>query len=242
MINEDIIKILNRDLTVSTERGVFSTPSEITAHVNALIDASYSSRAISLELQEIGWQKCGSSRAKRKHDNKAQCYYWKENRQLKALLDPSASTNTQSETQSKDTSSDDDESLASINRRFRSAQASKESWLSKIRETESETAKHREKHSRLQLEKDRGELVSVKEVVSEWEMRLNELKIELFNLPLKYSSRWSSINDETIIQEELERELNALCTRLSEGKNEAIKTKDERVENDRETDNDSEAI
>ena len=238
MINEHIREILNRDLIESTKRGVFSTPSEITAYVNGLLDASYSTRIISAELQEIGWKKCGTSRAKRKIDNRAQCYYWKQNRKQKALLTPSA----QSQPQSNENSSDDDESLASINRRFRSAQASKESWLSKIRETESETAKHREKHSRLQLEKDRGELVSVKEVVGEWEKRLNELKIELFNLPLKYSSRWSSINDETIIQEELERELNALCTRLAEGKNEAIKTKDERVENDREIDNDSEII
>ena len=74
MINEDISQILNRDLLVSTKRGVFSSPSEICQHVNNLLDASFSSRAISVELQEIGWQRCGSSRAKRKIDNRASAY------------------------------------------------------------------------------------------------------------------------------------------------------------------------
>ena len=174
-MNEEISEILNRDLLVSTERGIFSNPSEITQHVNALLDSSYSTRTISVELQEIGWQKCGTSRAKR--NNKAHCYYWKQNRQSKALLSPSASGNTQSEPQSK---SNEEESLAAIDRRFKIGRANKEISLSKTREIESKSAEHREKHLELELQKERRELISVDKVSRYW----NEAIMYMRKFPL----------------------------------------------------------
>ena len=236
-MTEQIIDILKSDVIVSKKRGAFSTPAEITAHVNLRLDSAYSAKAIAESLKTLGWSVSGKRRIKRL--GKACNFYHRQGDiESKALLDPSASANTQSEPQSK---SSDVESLSEIDKTFKIARRDKEENLASIRKVEISSATHREKHLRLQLEKDRGELVSVKDVVQEWEMRLNELKIELFNLPLKYSSRWSSINDEAIIQEEFERELNTLCTRLAEGKNEAIKTKDEILENDRQTDTDNES-
>ena len=224
-MNEEISEILNRDLLVSTKRGIFSNPSEITQHVNALLDASYSSRAISTELQEIGWQKCGSSRAKRKSDNKAQCYYWKQNRQSKALLSPRA--NTQSETKSKGDSSEG-ESLSSINRRFRSAQADKEKSLSKTRETESESAKHKSEHLRIELETRRGELISVEEVTRGWNEAAIALRTALYTMPLKYSSRWASEQSADVVEEEFTTELDNVLRKLVEAEEEAIKKENEK--------------
>ena len=230
MINEEITKILNRDLVVSTERGVFSSPSEITQHVNALLDASYSTRTISAELQEIGWKKCGTSRAKRKIDNRAQCYYWKQNRKQKALLNPSANTNTQSN----DTSSEDGESLASINRRFLASRADKEKSLSKTRETETESAKHKSEHLRIELETKRGELISKAEVKRVWERAIVYMKTNLYTLPERFSQRWASESDSEKIYDEFIKELDALLNRFAQdgervvtGENEKDFTDDE---------------
>ena len=152
-MSEHISEILQRDLVVSTKRWAFSTPAEITEHVNALLNAEYSTRRISVELQSLGWQQCGSNRAKR---NGRTCgYYFKGNRKGKSLLSPIA--NTQSKSQSKEASSED-ETLASIDRRFKQARASKEQNLSDIRKVEIKTAAHRETHLRLQFEKERKEL------------------------------------------------------------------------------------
>ena len=222
MINEKIAEILNRDLLVSTERGVFSSPSEITAHVNGLLDASYSTRAISVELQELNWQRCGSSRAKRKHDNKSAAYYWKENRQQKALLLPSTKT------QSNSASSGSGESLSSINRRFRSAQADKERSLASTRSIETNTSKHRENHLRIQLEKERGELVRIEKVVKDWNEALVALKSALYTIPLKYSARWASETNENVIDEEFITELDNVLRKLCEAKEEAIKQENEK--------------
>ena len=237
MINENISQILHRDLTVSTERGLFSSPSEITAHVNSLLDAAYSPRTISAELQEIGWKKCGSSRAKRKHDNRAQCYYWKQNRKRKALLLPSANTNTQSN----ENSSEDGESLASINRRFLASRADKEKSLSKTRETESESAKHKSEHLRIELETRRGELISVEEVQRVWERAIVYMKTNLYALPERLSQRWASEESEDKIYEEFIKELDALLNRFSRdgerivtGENEEDFTTDESTDDENE--------
>ena len=217
MINEEISEILNRDLIVSTERGFFSSPSEITQHVNALLDASYSTRAISTELQEIGWQRCGSSRAKRKHDNKSAAYYWKENRQSKALLLPS--TKTQSNSAS---SEDEDESLASIDRRFKIGRANKEISLSKTREIESKSAKHREKHLELELQKERRELISVEKVSRYWNEAIMYMRNSLYELPMKFSDRWASEVDGGVIHDELIKELDIMCRKWSDQGEKAI--------------------
>ena len=208
---EEIAYILQRDLIISAKRGIFSNPSEITQHVNALLDASYSSRAISVELQEIGWQKCGTSRAKR--NNKAHCYYWKQNRQSKALLSPSASGNTQSEPQSK---SNEEESLAAIDRRFKIGRADKEISLSKTREIESKSATHREKHLELELQKERRELISVEKVSRYWNEAIMYMRNSLYELPMKFSDRWASEVDGGIIHDELIKELDIMCRKWSE--------------------------
>ena len=215
MINEEISEILNRDLTVSTERGIFSAPSEITQHVNSLLDAAYSTRTISAELQEIGWQKCGTSRAKRKHDNRAQCYYWKQNRKQKALLSPSAKTNTQSEPQSNDSPHETQEPLSSIERRFRSARADKERSLASTRSVEVSTSKVKRDHLEIQLAKERGELISVEEVKRTWEAAIVYMKTNLYTLPERLSQRWASEESEDKIYEEFIKELDALLNRFA---------------------------
>ena len=218
---EEIAYILQRDLIISAKRGIFSNPSEITQHVNALLDSSYSTRTISVELQEIGWQKCGTSRAKR--NNKAHCYYWKQNRQSKALLSPSASANTQSEPQSKShENSDEEENLASIDRRFKIGRANKEISLSKTREIESKSAEHREKHLELELQKERRELISVEKVSRYWNEAIMYMRNSLYELPMKFSDRWASEVDGGIIHDELVKELDIMCRRWSDQGEKAI--------------------
>ena len=102
------------------KRGIFSNPSEITQHLNALLDASYSTRAISSRIDK---KSVGKNVGKAAEQNVsriiglAMLLLWQENRQSKALLSPSAKTNTQSEPQSKShENSDEEESLASIDR------------------------------------------------------------------------------------------------------------------------------
>ncbi len=75
-MSEHISEILQRDLVTSSKRGDFSTPKEITKHVNILLDSAYSTRRISVELQDLGWQQCGNSRTKR--NGKTCGYYFKK--------------------------------------------------------------------------------------------------------------------------------------------------------------------
>ena len=225
-MSEHISEILQRDLVVSTKRGEFSTPAEITEHVNALLDADYSTRRISVELQSLGWQRCGSNRAKR---NGRTCgYYFKGNRKGKALLSPIA--NTQSKSKSKEASSED-ESLASIDRRFKHARASKEQNLSDIRKVEVKTASHRETHLRLQFEKERKELIPIEEVTKGWETALVTLKNELYALPLKLSGRFASLNDEGKIHDDFIQELDNMCNRLNRAEEEATVAEKDRLKN-----------
>ena len=211
---EEIAYILQRDLIISAKRGIFSNPSEITAHVNNLLDASFSSRAISVELQEIGWQRCGSSRAKRKHDNKSAAYYWKENRQSKALLLPSAKTNTQSEPQSKGDSSEG-ESLSEIDKTFKIARRDKEENLASIREVEISTSKVKRDHLEIQLAQERAELISKVEVKRIWQASLVYIKQGLYTLPSRFSERFASETNDQVIFDELTTEIDALLTRFA---------------------------
>ena len=237
MINEHISEILKRDLIESTKRGVFSSPSEITAHGNASLEASYSTRTISVELQEIGWQKCGTSRAKRKHDNRASCYYWKQNRKQKALLTPSAQSQPDS------SENEDGESLASINKRFRAAQADKERSLASTRSVETKSATHREKHLRLALERDRGELIEISEVQRVWNEALVYIKTGLYTLPSRFSERWASETDDGVIYDELVAELDFLCNKFAQEGEKVVTQNDEKKFNtDEVTDVENEAI
>ena len=229
---EEIAYILQRDLIISAKRGIFSNPSEITAHVNNLLDASFSSRAISVELQEIGWQRCGSSRAKRKHDNKSAAYYWKENRQSKALLLPSAKTNTQSEPQSKGDPSEG-ESLSEIDKTFKIARRDKEENLASIRKVEVSTSKVKRDHLEISLAKERSELISKVEVQRVWERAIVYIKTNLYTLPERFSQRWASEESEEKIYEEFIKELDALLNRFaSDGERIITQNEDTETENE----------
>ena len=230
-MNEDITEILNRDLLGSKERGIFSNPSEITAHVNGLLDSSYSTRVISVELQEIGWQKCGTSRAKRKHDNRAQCYYWKENRQSKALLSPRANTNTH--TKSKGDSSESGESISSINRRFRIWQAEKEKNLAQIRHVEISTSKVKRDHLQIQLAAERGELISAQEVKCVWDASIVYIKQGLYTLPSRFSERFASETDDQVIFDELTTEIDAILNRFARDGERAVTGENEDTETEK---------
>ena len=225
-MNEEISQILNRDLIVSNKRGVFSSPNEICKHVNTLLDASFSSRAISVELQEIGWQRCGSSRAKRKIDNRASAYYWKENRQSKALLSPNA--------QSQHKSAEDGESLSSINRRYRAAQADKERALASTRSVEVSTSKVKRDHLEISLARERNELISVDEVQRIWQASLVYIKQGLYTLPSRFSERWAGITNDQIISDELTTQIDALLTRFAQDGERVVTGENEDTETDNE--------
>ena len=131
----------------------------------------------------------------------------------KALLSPSAKTNTQSEPQSK---SNEVESLAAIDRRFKIGRANKEISLSKTREIESKSAEHREKHLELELQKERRELISVEKVSRYWNEAIMYMRNSLYELPMKFSDRWASETDGGIIHDELIKELDIMCRKWSE--------------------------
>ena len=136
-MTEQIAYVLKNDVIVSKQRGAFSTPTEITSHVNVCLDSAFSAKAIAECLKSLGWQVSGKKRVKR--NGKACNFYFLANDiQSKALLSPSAKTSTKSEPQSepKDTSSEGEESLSSIDKRFRSARADKERHLASTRSVE----------------------------------------------------------------------------------------------------------
>ena len=226
-MSEQITEILQRALVVSTTRWAFSTPAEITEHVNTLLDSAYSRKVVADFMKVCGWQGCGTSRAKR---NKRACgYYFKNDRKNKALLEPK---NSKSQSHSTNQSSADDESetLAAIDRRFRRARASKEQNLSDIRKVEVKTASHREIHLRLSYEKERKELLSVAEVKRSWETALINLKNGLYSLPLKLSARFASCESEVEIHDDFIKELDALCERLCRAEKEATVPEKDRLE------------
>ena len=216
-MSEQITEILLRDLSVSTKQGIFSTPAEITAHINSLLQADYSKIRISQEIKSLGWQVCGVNRSRR--NGKTCGYYFRNDRTKKALLEPKKS-NSKSQSQSSQSSAED-ETLAAIDRRFKHARASKEQNLSDIRKVEVKTASHRETHLRLQFEKERKELIPIEEVTRGWEAALVTLKIELYALPLKLSARFASLNDEGKIHDDFIQELDNMCNRLNRAEEEA---------------------
>ena len=225
-MTEEIQAVLEKDILVSRKRGLFSTPTEITNHLNQKLDSAYSTKAIAECLKLLGWQVSGKKRVKR--NGKACNFYFLNDVQSKALLSPSASTSTQSETQSKDTSSEGEESLSSIDKRFRSARADKERHLASTRSVETNTAKHRSEHLRIELETKRGELISVEEVTRGWSEAAIALRTALYTMPLKYSSRWASEQSADVIEEEFTTELDNVLRKLVEAEEEAIKKENEK--------------
>ena len=232
-MTEEIQAVLEKDILVSRERGAFSTPTEIQNHLNLKLDSAYSTKAIAECLKLLGWQVSGKKRVKRK--GKACNFYHRQGDiHSKALLDPKASATTQSETQSKDTSSESGESLSSIERRFRSARADKERSLASTRSVEVSTSKVKRDHLEISLAKERGELISVEEVKRTWDASIVYMKTNLYTLPERFSQRWASEESEEKIYDEFLKELDALLDRFASdgeriitGENEDTETENE---------------
>ena len=106
--------------------------------------------------------------------------------------------------------------MASIDRRFKLARADKERALAETRRVETETARHRSEHLRLQFARERKEYILLADAVREWNESLNALKINLYTIPDKFSTRWASLDDDLIIHEELKSELDRLFNSLAE--------------------------
>ena len=75
-MTEQILEILERDIVASTDRKKFSIPAEIRDYVNVVLNAAYSTQAISKAIQELGWELCGKDRIKR---DKVTCRFYKKN-------------------------------------------------------------------------------------------------------------------------------------------------------------------
>lgn len=228
-MTEEIKAILETDIIVSRKRGAFSTPTEVTKYLNGRLDSAYSAKAIAECLKQLGWKVSGKKRVKRK-GKACNFYHLAGDIQSKALLDPNASAKTQSN------SAEGEEPLSSINRRFRISQADKEKSLANTREVETNTAKHRSEHLRIQLEKERGELVSVDKVTRDWNEALIALRSALYTIPLKYAARWASETSENVIDEEFITELDNVLRKLCEAEEEAIKPENEKDFTDTESD------
>ena len=212
-MTEEIKSILESNIIVSKKRGLFSTPSEITSHVNVCLDSAFSAKAIAECLKSLGWQVSGKKRVKR--NGKACNFYFLANDiHSKALLSPSASANTQSETQSKGDSSDG-ESLSEIDKTFKIARRDKERNLSQIRHVEISTSKVKRDHLEIQLATERGDLISVEEVKRVWDASIVYIKQGLYTLPSRFSERWASTTDDQIIFDELTSEIDALLNRFA---------------------------
>ena len=221
-MTEEIETILREEIIVSKKRGLFSTPTEVTRHVNLRLSSSYSTRAIAECLKLLDWQVSGKKRCKRK--GKACNFYHRQGDiESKALLSPSAKTNAQSNSYSSE-----GESLSSIDKRFKQARASKEQNLSDIRLIEVTTAKVRRDHLEIQLSKERKEFISLANVKRGWAEAVNNLKVNLFLLPNALASRFASLEDEDQIHDDLKLELEKICHRLADAENDTVSpTEDE---------------
>ena len=233
-MTEEVQAILQEDIIVSKKRGAFSTPTEITNHLNTRLDSAYSTKAIAECLKLLGWRVSGKKRIKRK-GKACNFYHLQGDIESKALLSTSATTNAQP-------SSKGEETLSSISRRFRSAQADKERSLANTRHVETNTAKYKAEHERIELAKKRNEYVLVKDVIRDWNEALLTLKSALYTIPLKYSERWASEKSDQIIHDEIITELDAICTKLAASGEDAVKpTNEKKFSTDTESDIENEA-
>ena len=212
-MNEEIQAVLEKDIILSRERGLFSTPTEITNHLNRRLDSSYSTRAIAECLKLLGWQVSGTRRIKR-NGKTCNFYHIAGDIQAKALLSPSAKTNTQSEPQSKGDPSEG-ESLSEIDKTFKIARRDKEENLASIREVEISTSEVKRDHLEISLAKERAELISKVEVKRVWERAIVYIKTNLYTLPERFSQRWASEGSEEKIYDEFIKELDALLDRFA---------------------------
>ena len=230
-MTEEIQAVLEKDIIVSRERGLFSTPTEIQNHLNAKLDSAYSTKAIAECLKLLGWQVSGKKRVKR--NGKACNFYFLANDiQAKALLDPKANTNAQPNSYSSEDG--DVESLSSINRRYRAAQADKERALASTRHVEVSTSKVKRDHLEISLARERNELISVDEVQRIWQASLVYIKQGLYTLPSRFSERWAGITNDQIISDELTTQIDALLTRFAQDGERVVTGENEDTETDNE--------
>ena len=234
MSNEQIQEILERDIAASTDKKKFSTPAEIRDYVNLVLNAAYSTQAISKSIQDIGWSLCGKDRIKR---NKVTCRFYHKNLDGNipawAILNPTDEVSSMGHNSRQDTA--EVESLKDVNFEFQQARRDKERALANTRKIETHTAAHREAHTKIQLARDRRDFISIADVVRDWNEALITLRQEIYAIPLKYSARWAGILDERIIESELKTEFDRLCTKLADagndvsgkGENELYKTQEE---------------
>ena len=228
-MNEQIlsVKLLERDIVQSQDKKSFSTPSEITSYVNMILRSAYSAKVVAGSLKTLGWN-CSTKPMKR--NGKTSRHYHRQHKELDgtitvwALLDQSAEGICMDSTSRQLTHTDtaDDETLSSIDKRFKTARASKEQNLSDIRLVQVTTEQIRSEHIKIQLAKERKEYILVADAVREWNTALNFLKQSLFSLPDKISTRFASLADDEQIHSELKEELNQMCTRLSKAKDGAL--------------------
>ena len=231
-MTEEIQAVLETDILVSRERGLFSTPTEIQNHLNRRLDSSYSTRAIAECLKRLGWKVSGKQRVKRQ--GKACNFYYRQGDiQSKALLSPCAKTNTQSESKSKDTSVEG-ESLSEIDKTFKVARRDKERNLSQIRHVEISTSKVKRDHLEISLAKERSELIRKVEVRRVWQESLMYIKQGLYTLPSRFSERFASETNDQVIFDELTTEIDALLTRFARGGERAVTQEDEDTETENE--------
>ena len=231
-MTEEIQAVLETDILVSRERGLFSTPTEITNHLNQKLDSAYSTKAIAECLKHLGWQVSGKRRIKRK--GKACNFYYRQGDiQSKALLSPSANTNTKSEPQSSGNPSES-ESLSEIDKTFKIARRDKERNLSQIRHVEISTSQVKRDHLEIQLAQERAELISKVEVKRVWERAIVYMKTNLYTLPERFSQRWASEGSEEKIYDEFIKELDALLNRFASDGERAVTQKDEDTDTENE--------
>ena len=203
-----IADVIQRDALVSTEANKFSNPTEILAHVNKELDADFTSRHLSRELQRLGWTP--SMRMVKRNGRNARYYYFKS-KNKKLLIAPrkggelSVDDGTESQ------------SLAEIDRDFKLARAQKEAAIAKIRQEEAKTAERRRQHEVWQFERDEGKYIETDIHLGFFEHLIATIRTNFQTIPLKYHARWASITDENELRIDVENALNEILDRLSKG-------------------------
>ena len=219
-MSESVIEIIKRDIIPSTDRRKFSAPRDVTNHVNELLSASYSAKKIGELMKHCGWYTCGNMRLK-KHGKTSRFYHLDGEPNSLAFLMPTDIGRASMEPEPRQ-DLQSDETLDSISKRYRSAQADKERALANTRKIETQTAGHRETHLKLQYEIERKEYMAVSEVSRGWQEAVNLLRSNLYTLPTMYSSRFASMSDDTKIHEEMTIALDKICQRLADAENDVV--------------------
>ena len=131
-MSESVIEIIKRDIIPSTDRRKFSTPRDVTNHVNELLSASYSAKKIGELMKICGWYTCGNMRLK-KHGKTSRFYHLDGDPKSLAFLMPTDSGRASSMGPELHQDLQSDETLDAISKRYKRAQADKERALANTR-------------------------------------------------------------------------------------------------------------